>query len=267
MIYDIIVFGGQSNMQGQSEALTEDREVRGAFEYRLLSDTLVPLKNPVGEDVKYDGSCGYRYFDNIDAKEWLKEHVLGSSCCGHTNLVPEFCREYVKTAGRGAVAVHAAKGSTEIDDWMKGTPGYEFIVKKTLSAANALKRAGQSQGRIFFVWLQGESDAIFSKPMEEYKTKLFDLADGLKADMGLERFGIIEVGRFTNDARDDEIINAQEAAAKERPEMFVILTDHAKKMGGEPGMMRSDIAGHYSAAGLEVLGREGGRKLGEVSNI
>ena len=40
---DVVVFGGQSNMQGQSEALSEREIVKNALEYRLLTDTFVPL--------------------------------------------------------------------------------------------------------------------------------------------------------------------------------------------------------------------------------
>ena len=55
---DVIIFGGQSNMQGQSERLSENVPVKSALEYRLLTDSLVPLSNPVGEDIRYDGTAG-----------------------------------------------------------------------------------------------------------------------------------------------------------------------------------------------------------------
>ena len=56
---DIIVFGGQSNMQGQSETLTSVEIVERAYEYKFLQDSAKPLKNPVGENIQYDMSCGY----------------------------------------------------------------------------------------------------------------------------------------------------------------------------------------------------------------
>ena len=47
---DILIFGGQSNMQGQTEALPIPNEpVDGASEYRYLTDSLIPLQHPVGE--------------------------------------------------------------------------------------------------------------------------------------------------------------------------------------------------------------------------
>lgn len=52
---DIIIFGGQSNMQGQTECMSEDMIVSNAFEYLYLDDDMVPLKNPVGENITYAG--------------------------------------------------------------------------------------------------------------------------------------------------------------------------------------------------------------------
>ena len=266
MVYDIVVFSGQSNMQGQSDALSEDKEVESALEYKALTDELVPLKNPVGEDIRYDWTEGYRYYDNIDAAKWLAENALGSACYGHTNLVPEFCRAYVKQTGRGVVAVHAAKGSTEIEYWMNGSDGYAFVLKKAKLAIEALKKKdGAEPGDIYFTWLQGESDAIFSKTEADYYKKLVTLCDDLRDDLGVKRFGIIEVGRFTKDARDDEIINAQKAAAFNLPDKFLMLTESARTMENEPGMMHPCIGGHFSALGLERLGREAGTELGKFA--
>jgi hypothetical protein len=45
---DIITFGGQSNMQGQSEDLTSTEIVPNSYEYRYLANKIIPLKNPVG---------------------------------------------------------------------------------------------------------------------------------------------------------------------------------------------------------------------------
>ena len=49
---DILIFSGQSNMQGQTEALPFPNDpVSDALEYRLLTDSLVPLMHPVGETI------------------------------------------------------------------------------------------------------------------------------------------------------------------------------------------------------------------------
>ena len=132
---DILIFGGQSNMQGQSDCLSEAEEVVGAFEYRFTSDALVPLKNPVGEDITYDGHrLGYAYRNGLNASEWRAKHVLGSACYGYTNLVPAFCRAYIAQTKHEVIAVHVAKGSTRVCDWLPGTPGFDALVKKASAA-------------------------------------------------------------------------------------------------------------------------------------
>lgn len=128
---DIIIFGGQSNMQGQTECLSDTTVVANAFEYK-----------------------------------WLDLHALGAACYGYTNMVPKFCEAYLqnklkglqvsdgadmlpgaetdkmaaKEAGRAesgqsdqqVIAVHAAKGSTKIEEWLPGTEGYKFLIGKAL---------------------------------------------------------------------------------------------------------------------------------------
>ena len=90
---DILIFSGQSNMQGQTECDPHDEPVEGISEYRLLIDSFVPLKNPVGEDIG---------------------ELLLASHLGHGSLVPYFAESYCAVSGRKAVCVHAAKGATVI---------------------------------------------------------------------------------------------------------------------------------------------------------
>ncbi len=260
---DVIVFGGQSNMQGQSERQSECAVVENALEYRLLTDRLVPLSNPVGEDIRYDGTAGVPYVKGqIHLRDWLSLHALGSACDGHTNLVPAFCRAYLKTCGNAVVAVHAAKGSTEIKDWLPDTAGYAVLVKKAKSALQRLKADGTEIGHIYFVWLQGESDAIAGRSCAYYKEKIVLLADALGADLNIERFGIIRVGRFTGDARDDEIIRAQDEICRE-DRRFLMLTTLATTLNDDPTYMNPHVGGHYSAKGQELLGTAAGETLGK----
>ena len=72
--YDLLIFSGQSNMQGQTECDPKDEPVANAAEYRVLTDELVPLKNPVGEDIGEKG----------------REDLLASHL-GHGSLIPYFC--------------------------------------------------------------------------------------------------------------------------------------------------------------------------------
>ena len=248
-------------MQGQSECLSETQAVANAYEYKWLRDALQPLQNPVGEDVRYDGGEGWRFDEGSSAEDWLREHVLGSACYGNTNLVPAFCRAYLSVTGGKAVAVHAAKGSTEIKDWLPGTPGYAAIVQKARGAIQKVKEQGEL-GRIYFVWLQGESDAIYSCGKRAYMERLLLLQEGLVRDLNVHTFGIIRVGRFTGDARDDAIIEAQRAACKHYRH-FLMLSELADELEEEPACMNPNVGGHFGAKGLEMLGADAGRTLGK----
>jgi 3-methyladenine DNA glycosylase AlkD len=256
---DVIIFGGQSNMQGQSERLSEHETVGSAWEYKMLSDELVPLRNPVGEDITYEGGTGYTFYEGTDPAEWLRRHVLGAACYGHTNLVPAFCRSYLAGTQGSVLAVHAAKGSTTAAEWLPGTPGYEMLKRKTLCA---LRKASETEqpGYVSFVWLQGESDAIEGKTKAKYKTELIELFAALRREIGVNTFGIIRVGRFTNDDRDLEIMAAQDELCREEPG-FAMLTDMAASMGTDPENMNLYVGGHFSAKGLERLGTAAGATL------
>ena len=235
-------------MQGQSECLTENDVVNDAYEYKWLTDELLPLKNPVGENITYFMDRGDDVTPETNIPSWLKQHALGAACYGNTNLVPSFCRTYTDITKRQVLAVHAAKGSTRISEWLPGTPIYDVLIRK---ARGAIQKVNPE--RIFFVWLQGESDAVASVMKNDYKAALHVLCDALKADLGIDLFGIIRVGRFTNDDRDLEIISAQDEICREN-EDFVMLTDIATELNQKDEYMNPHIKGHYSAKGLELLG-------------
>ena len=261
---DILIFGGQSNMQGQSECLSENEIVPRALEYRYLSDSLIPLRNPVGENVHCDGTRGDEVTPATDVVTWLSNHALGAACYGHTNLVPAFCRAYAETADRDVIAVHAAKGSTCVAQWLPGGAGYKVLRDKACAASTRAREGGCEIGRIYFVWLQGESDALMSTSTATYKAQLNTLWEALHADVGVDAFGIIRVGRFAGDARDDEILRAQDEICREQAD-FWMLTEIAVELNRQPEYMNPTVAGHYSAKGLEMLGRVAGEALAKAA--
>ncbi len=287
---DLIIFGGQSNMQGQTERLSECEPVEGALEYRFLEDALVPLKNPVGENIRYDGTRGWPIMKDDEAADWLRDNVLGSACYGNTNMVPSFCREYIKETGRSVVAVHAAKGSTSIRNWLPGNAGFDMLIRKSLAAMDKISRDNIAVAKMFFVWLQGESDAINGCSTEEYTESLMELQAALKEKLYISAFGIIRAGYFTNDSRDEAVMKAQEDVCLNRPGDFIMLTRLASdasrpegRVKGEEdenneghedrengvkvknnrfeGFMHPFIGGHFSAYGLEQIGADAGKTL------
>ena len=260
---DLIVFGGQSNMQGQSDCLSDTSVVDGAWEFRMLDDAFVPLKNPVGEDIRIDGGRGYCYREGCNASDWRTSHVLGSACYGHTNLVPSFCAAYHATSGADVIAVHAAKGSTVLAKWMPGTDGYAMLVKKAKAAIQKAEADGFTIRHKAIVWLQGESDALVSTSREAYKAMLTDLNNALKRELGIEAFGVIRIGYFGELEKCKVILAAQDEICAEHPD-FVMLTTLGTELCGQPKYMNPNVGGHFGAAGLELLGAVSGKRLAET---
>lgn len=189
---DLIIFCGQSNMQGQTDCLSECEVVPSAYEYRFLTDAYVPLKNPVGENITPAGEAGFAY----------------------------------------VAALAAAR--------------YAYTVEN-----------------IYFVWLQGESDAISGRSKEYYKAELIRLSDSLCEEFGITRFGIIRVGIFTGDERDFAIIEAQDEVCREN-DRFAMLTDVATELFKQPEYMNPCAYRHYSAKGQELLGSLAGAALADL---
>ncbi len=262
---DVIIFSGQSNMQGQADELTENNVVQNACEYKYLIDELLPLCNPVGENIRYDRKIGYDLKsvtkEMLDA--WIKDHAFGGAYKGNTNLVPTFCREYSKCVNGSIVAVHAAKGSTSIREWTKGEKIYNMLCEKVNSAVTKVGK--ENIDKVFFVWLQGESDAIHGMSKEEYLQRLIYLKNDLKKDLSIYKFGIIKVGRFTGDVRDENIMQAQERAC-ERDSDFVMLTRVTQELTADKEYMSKTFSGHYNAKGLEIIGESAGATLAKIKN-
>ncbi len=85
----------------------------------------------------------------------------------------------------------------------------------------------------------------------------------MKTDAGVEKFGIILVGRFTDDNRDFEIINAQKEVCAET-DGFVMLTAITEEIIDNPMFMRADLHGHYNIKGQELIGNLSGNMLGRT---
>lgn len=258
---DIIIFAGQSNMQGQTDTLSECEEVAGAVEYRYISDSFIPLKNPCGENILYNLTEGYEVTPSTDVGKWVSDHALGASCYGYTNMVPEFCRAYIEKTGHNVIAVPAAKGSTIAAQWLPGDGCHTAFMAKCGAALKKAKESG-FDGGVYLAWLQGESDAIASTSAETYKAQLTEFKNILKSELGLECFGIIVVGDFVRDNRDKIIQDAQRQLCDEDTD-FVMLTDIAPDLFEKSEYTNPNVWGHFTAAGQELLGRAAGTALGD----
>ena len=231
---DVIVFGGQSNMQGQTEAPPAQIEPAAAFEYLYGTDRLAELRHPVGEN--------------------LGDIFLGAHE-GNGSLVPYFCEAYAARTGQKVVAVHTAKGATTIREWLPHGPRYRLLVQKTRGALRAARAE-----KLFFVWLQGESDAVEGTKKQIYQERMQLFRDALFEDLPLDAFCIIRVGKFTQDARDLEILRAQEELCRESG--FILLTRVTGECTKDPARyINPKAAGHYNNAAMRLIGQRAGENL------
>ena len=241
---DLLIFSGQSNMQGQTECDPKDTPIKNAYEYRLLSDSLVELKNPVGEDVGY---------------------LLLGSHLSHGSLVPYFVDAYIKNTNRSAVAVHVAKGATIVEQFLKSSPigidRYNKLKEKVDSAISKVKDIDH----IYFIWLQGESDALAKTSYDKYIKQMIELKNNLKEDFHIEKFAIIELGYFgyiehTTYDYDEIIMKAQEDLPKIDKD-FVLLTDICKKLSLDNSYINPEAAAHFNNKAMKMIGDDAGYKL------
>lgn len=255
MIVDVLIFGGQSNMQGTTRAFPETNPiVENAYEYRFLTDRLVPLQHPCGETIEND--------------------LLLQSDGGGT-MVPDCCRVYTEKTGHTVVAIHAARGATMLKEWLKGTDRYECARKKFAQGIAHAKKLG-TLGKIYYLWLQGESDAYYRTTEEEYIHMLTQYKNDLKQDVGIDKFGIIEIGYFNcmvdwlkhepyeeMKACDETIMRAHENAPKHDPD-FVLLTQICKELSLDKQYITVGADGHYNNKGQAIIGKEAGKALAEL---
>ena len=255
---DIIIFGGQSNMQGQSGQVPEINEpVAGAWEYRSVGNQTIPLQIPVGEDIG-----GNKYYLGAS-------HASGS-------LIPAFCRAYVKATDREVIAISACRGDTTLVDWHKGTYRYFHAARKIRAGIEKAKSMGHVE-HISYVWLQGESDAIIGTTEEQYVENLIRYKEMLKADFGIEKFGIIKVGYFfctsqwhttwgtyeAKKAKDEAIMRAQEKAV-ETDSDFTMLTRICTELSMKPEYINPNASGHYNNEALDLIGQAAGDAMAKV---
>ena len=256
-IMDVIIFCGQSNMQGTTESRPIIKPIKKAWEFLLMGGRFVPLNHPIGET----------FADENDS--WLFE-----ACGKNGSLVPDFMKEYVKSRGE-AVAVHVARGDTTIAEWQKGTKRYELALMKIKSC---IAKLGDKIDKIFLVYLQGESDAYKRTEKEDYKKLLINFKNDLKSEINLEKFGIIKVGYFASQVSmtkengkeanielDERIMKAQEEVVSEDKD-FLMLTRICTELSLDKKYMNPNAEGHYNNRAMKIIGKSAAKALVAFAN-
>ena len=213
-----------------------------------------PLANPVGERIQ--------------------EGLLSRSDSGHGSLVPSFCKEYVKNTKGQVLAIHCARGDTSIAEWLKGTPRFDALIEKAKSGIKKAKK-NYDIDKIYFVWLQGESDALKFTGTQAYLDMLKVFKNDLKEQLSIDKFAIIKQGYFCVVApwmkepkqqkkkSDKEIMRAFDIAPKIDND-FVLLTSICKRLSMNKKYINPNAVGHYSNLGMKVIGTKAGRKLAKL---
>lgn len=250
---DILIFGGQSNMVGLTGKIPEPNPIiNGAVEYRFLEDKLVLLKHPVGEN-------------------W--DVMLQRSIDGGGSLIPYFCSKYIADTGKDIVVIHAAKESTTIAEWQKGTQRFYYMSQKIRGGIEKAKERGIID-HIYYIWLQGEGDAVIGTTEDEYVESIIKYKDILKREFAIDKFCIIKVGYFfctsqwhthigTYDSKkmcDEAIMRAQERVVSEDDD-FIMLTRVCSELSLNQQFINPQNSGHYNNEAMKIIGSEAAREL------
>ena len=177
-----------------------------------------------------------------------------------------------KATSHQVVAIHAARGGTTISDWFPGTARYEASVKKILAGINRCKVYGPVN-KVYYIWLQGESNAIARTSAEAYAQMLIAYKNALKHTVCIDKFCLIEVGYFSGTvtwlkdrtleegiAFDEAIMQAQDHLPLTDND-FVLLTQICKTLSRDRIHINPYAQGHYNNSAMAIIGEEAGKSL------
>lgn len=254
----VLIFIGQSNMQGSTGEKCTAPAVPNCLEYKFLSNQLVQLKNPVGEDIG-------------------KNTELRESAQKNGSLVPFFCKAYSEFKNKNVVAIHTAKGDTKISEWLPDTERFQIMTNKINAGIEKIKEQFEIE-KIYVVFLQGESDALNQTSEKDYRDMLTMFKNALKNYVDFDKFALIRVGYFAEFApwiklpkkqkrkADKTIMRAQDVLAKLDKD-FIMLTHVTKKYSRNKKYLNPKEHGpHYNNKTMELIGRTAGIKLAKATN-
>lgn len=105
-------------------------------------------------------------------------------------------------------------------------------------------------------------DALESRTKEEYARLLRAFGESLKADLGLEKFFVIRVGRFAQDERDFPVLAAQEEVCTGGG-YFCMLTRKTGELTQNPQYMSYE-PWHYNNEAFSLLGKICGENAAQI---
>ena len=245
-------------MQGGSLYLpTDTAPIPDALEYKWNENTARPLCHPVGEDFST---------------------YITAAANGGGSLIPDFCKAYISATSRKVFAIPAACGNTTIGQWMYGTQRYFYALRKILAGIEYAKTIDKIE-HIYYVWFQGESDAVIGTTENEYIERITEYKNRLRLDCGIEKFCIIKVGYFCavnkwyertlnsheHGKKCDEVIMAAQQKLPSVDSDFVMLTDIAPRLSLLEDYQNHEALGHYNNEGYRLIGEAAGAALAGIA--
>jgi|LSQX01.3.fsa_nt_gb uncharacterized protein YjdB len=273
--YDIVLFAGQSNMCGRAEL----------SDFVNPEDVMLPVPSTMAITFNNTESTPVQIVEPISAN--------GSSGYG---LVPAFINAYYYTSKRKVCTCYQSVDGamlnkflpytinfeTNYENWDTPTTYYANMRNYINNYKTKLESIGKTVGRIFMVWLQGESDADYlgtdstyctnyektlttdEQKTEYYCTKFKDMVNKLSEDTGLEHCFIIRIGHRggATNVEYNSIIQAQNLLGRTYDKCTLVSAFFAgaKVFIEEDGTVRNLMrdSWHYVPEGYVRAGYEAG---------
>ncbi|WP_224672796.1 sialate O-acetylesterase [Escherichia coli] len=242
-VYDVFITYGQSNSAGEA----------------ILSGDTSGFPPPLKRSLMYD-------FTDGTIKPIIQKIVSSSGVASSGHAWGEFCNEWYRLTGRGAVIVHCGRGATSIAQLSKGytTGAADYYGKMVAGVAAAKARMtvqGFPMGGTFMLCHHGETDQQLLTTFDVYRAAFLKLFEDVDSDIGLTRFCNFTVGCPSNrpEYAWATIQNAQRFVCSGREKMLTVFD------GCPCFLLRDGNVGpegvHYTQKGYNTMGREGAKGL------
>ena len=264
---DILVFAGQSNMMGHGNAASAPAVAKKTV-YAYL-----PVSSP-GKISKFSEPFGKNENDKYI------NNVMGEENLATGSMVAAFAKAYNKTTKTPVLAVPCAMQGTGSYKWNETL--YQAIISRTVSAKKAAKKAGYSVGRVYLVWMQGESDALAMQrnedgtcdstmSPEEHIKNVRSMFKKVKKKTGLSKCFVIRIPSFYGSQKDPYgekwsnyyklIQNAQITLCADYDD-FVMAYSNTPKLGKK--YLQADGM-HLTQSALNKVGKAAGTATGKFA--
>ncbi|PUZ24440.1 protein of unknown function [Chitinophaga costaii] len=240
----LILVAGQSNCTGHGDKTQSVAAGPAAFEYRGSTGTLVPLKDPVGEQVDHFEAAASGSAWPAFAQAWHAQ-------TGDTVII-------VPTS-RGGSSCHEKARLGAMDTWDNSGTLFAAAVAKTKAAMRATGLPLKC-----IIWVQGERDANAINDghltTAEYKAALQQVVHRFREALGAQLpFYIVKTGYYANHSQAGfhEVQRIQSEVANADPYTKIVFEDAGTFL--DKKWMTDEI--HYNQTGLNTLGAAVARNI------